>query len=83
MTIHELLEQCGKDVAAFGHVQADTVTQATELLRSLDDLVMFVKRMASALRKADPSNDLPAAALTYLKQNGLTNNATILRRRND
>jgi len=42
-----------------------------KLEREADDLVALVQRLARALRKSAPDHALPAAALDYLKRNGL------------
>ena len=44
----------------------------------VDDLAQLVMRLAHALRKAEPDNELSDKALDYLKRNGLT--GSILRK---
>lgn len=43
-----------------------------KLERVTDDLAALVRRLAHALRKAEPDNELSDKALDYLKRNGLT-----------
>lgn len=42
-----------------------------QLEREADDLAALVQRLARALRKAAPDNDLPATALDYLRRKNL------------
>jgi len=42
-----------------------------ELESVTDDLTLLVRRLAHALRKAAPGNDLAAKALDYLKRHGM------------
>lgn len=42
-----------------------------ELEREADDLAALVARLAHALRKAAPGNDLPEKAMDYLRRKGL------------
>ena len=42
-----------------------------DLEREADNLVALVLRLARALRKAAPADELPAQALDYLNRNGL------------
>lgn len=47
--------------------------------QQVDDLVVLVRRLVLALRKASPDNEVSDAAMDYLKSNGLTSHQSVLR----
>lgn len=72
-------ETGGMDLPGDGAEYVGELEEIAEGLRALaplpeprvDDLAHTVRRLAHALRKAAPDNDLPAKALDYLKRHGL------------
>ena len=59
--------QAGPECAACERAKKDYAS----LEKVTDDLAALVRRLAQSLRKSAPSNDLPTAALDYLRRNGL------------
>lgn len=57
-------------------VETHTVSEMLDVIENtrgaMGDLAMLTKRLAQALRKAAPDNELPAQALDYLRREGLT-----------
>lgn len=51
--------------------------------RQTSTLVMWVKRLSLSLRSANPDNNLPKAAMSYLQNNGLISIADCLRGNNE
>lgn len=47
----------------------DAAKDYAELIKIAGDLAVLVVRLACALRKATPDNDLPEKAMDYLKRN--------------
>lgn len=68
-------EQAIQDVAMIARNGIDRVIELERELAAknsvTDDLVALVARLARALRKAAPDNDLPEKALDYLKRSGM------------
>lgn len=56
-------------------VETHTVSEMLDVIENTQgvtgELAMLTKRLAHALRKAAPDNELPAQALDYLNRNGL------------
>lgn len=46
----------------------EAVKDYKELEKVVDDLAQLVKRLAHALKKSTPNNDLPKKALDYLRR---------------
>ncbi|MEK6486949.1 hypothetical protein WNJ68_04675 [Klebsiella grimontii] len=59
----------------------DAVPQPAD--RQTSTLVMWVKRLSLSLRSANPDNNLPKAAMSYLQNNGLISIADCLRGNNE
>lgn len=67
-------EQTIQDVAMIARNGIDRVIELERQLVTTravaDDLAKLVSRLARALRKAAPNNDLPGVALDYLRRSG-------------
>lgn len=60
-------------------VPADSVTLTNEDTKRVGELVMWVKRLAHSLRKANPDSKLQKDAMDYLSRNGFIGVEDILR----
>ena len=66
-------EHCGLCHAKSGALWPDTQPPGAELYSraQVDEMAMLIRRLARAVKKANPSSDLPEKAMDYLTRHGL------------